>query len=84
MWLVAEAAAKSPIKITTMRLFDNQQDAEAYANNLIDGYSIVCYYFKNPNEKYTKRFEYNPSYGAYAVNTNAWVQVPYNNANFTP
>ena len=83
MWLVAASAAKSPIKITTMRLFDNQKDAEAYANSLVDEYSAVCYYFQNPNEKYIKRFEYDVATGAYDA-LGKWVQVPRNNANFTP
>ena len=66
-----------------MRLFDNQQEAEAYANSMVDEYSAICYYFKNPNEKYIKRFEYNPSQGAYDAKRK-WIQTPYNNANFTP
>lgn len=55
MWLVGETACNSPIMVTSMRLFDNQKDAEDYAKTL--HYHYICYWFEKPNEKFKKRFK---------------------------
>lgn len=77
MWLVAEKGAQTSIRTNTMRLFDNQTDAENYANSLED--TVVCYYFEAPNKKYSNKFIYYPT----GFSVGCKNKARFNNANFT-
>jgi hypothetical protein len=83
MWFIAVIGSNNRPLLKTYKLFDNQIDAQNYANASTE-YTILCCYFPKSGDTYSKKWEYHPQHSIRTQNSQGWQFIQNNNADFTP